>query len=58
MVFENGNSTCKPKIVSSLLRESGKGKLDFSHPFQRKEWTMDQIYGIIGSGFSAKRIFY
>lgn len=34
-------STCKPKIVSSLLRESGKGKLDFSHPFQRKEgqWT-------------------
>lgn len=34
-------STCKTKIVSSLLRESGKGKLDFSHPFQRKEgqWT-------------------
>lgn len=28
-------STCKPKIVSSLLRESGKGKLDFSHPFRR-----------------------
>ena len=34
-------STCKTKIVSSLLRESGKGRLDFSHPFQRKEgqWT-------------------
>ena len=51
-------STCKPKIVSSLLRESGKGKLDFSHPFQRKEGQWTRYMGIIGSGFSAKRIFY
>ena len=51
-------STCKPKIVSSLLRESGKGKLDFFTSLSAKRRTMDQIYGIIGSGFSAKRIFY
>ena len=31
----------KTKVVSALLRDTEKGKLDFSHPLQRQEgqWT-------------------